>query len=215
VNFEVTAVVHYSGDRTGRHSMSDLGHRTVIWLQPNIPQGAERVAPNSFTMTQKDKEFHPRLLVVPVGSNVSFPNADPFFHNVFSLFDGRRFDLGLYQSGQTRTIAFSREGISYIFCNIHPEMSAVIITLKTPYYGLPDSEGVVTLRGVPKGIYQLNVWSELASPKMLRTLVRTVKVDANDTNLGDIVIETNPNGLGEHLNKFGLPYDTHASPSPY
>jgi plastocyanin len=215
--FDVTAVVHYSGEASTRRSRRDLGQRTVIWLVPiSSPESASppQAAPAGvFTMTQKDKEFHPRLLVVPVGSTVSFPNADPYFHNVFSLFNGRRFDLGLYQSGQTRTVAFSREGVSYIFCNIHPEMSAVILSLRTPYFGSPGPEGNITLRGVREGSYRLEVWSEFASPETLRSLSRTVRIDRNDTALGKIEIPVSSPGLGEHLNKFGLPYDTHA-PTP-
>jgi len=212
--FDVTAVVHYSGEASGRRSMRDLGRRTVIWLTPvGSPESAQPPSAGAFTMTQKDKEFHPRLLVVPVGSTVSFPNADPYFHNVFSLFNGRRFDLGLYQSGQTRTVAFSREGVSYIFCNIHPEMSAVILSLKTPYFASPGPEGDATLRGVPAGAYRLEVWSELASPEALRSLSRIVRIDAGATALGKIEIPVSSPGLGEHLNKFGVPYDTH-SPAP-
>ena len=81
------------------------------------------------------------MLVVPAGSLVEFPNRDPFFHNVFSLFEGKRFDLGLYEAGTTRTVRFDRPGISYIFCNIHPEMSAVIITVSTPLYAIAKEDG--------------------------------------------------------------------------
>jgi len=215
--FDVTAVVHFTGEASKQRSMRDLGRLTVIWLVPVGPpesaQTPQAAPPSAFTMTQKDKEFHPRLLVVPVGSTVSFPNADPYFHNVFSLFNGRRFDLGLYQSGQTRTVAFSREGVSYIFCNIHPEMSAVILSIRTPYFASPGPEGNVTLRGVPEGLYRLEVWSELASPETSASLSRTLKVGPNDTALGKIEIQTSSPGPGEHLNKFGLPYDTH-SPVP-
>ena len=73
------------------------------------------------------------------GSSVEFPNRDPWFHNVFSLFNGKRFDLGLYEAGSTRTVHFDREGISFIFCNIHPEMSAVIVVLRTPISPSPTS----------------------------------------------------------------------------
>ncbi len=166
-------------------------------------------------MTQKDKAFHPRLLVVPVGSAVSFPNADPYFHNVFSLFNGRRFDLGLYQSGQTRTVTFSREGVSYIFCNIHPEMNAVILSLKTPYYASPDAEGAVTLRQVAEGAYRLEVWSEAAAPETLGSLSRTVRIDEKHATLGTIEIKVSPTGFDDHLNKFGQPYDTHEMPPAY
>ena len=64
---------------------------------------------------------------------VEFPNHDPFFHKVISLFEGKTFDLGLYEAGTSRTVRFDRPGISYLFCNIHPEMRVVVITMGTRY----------------------------------------------------------------------------------
>src|SRR3989440_7930732 len=97
-----------------------------------------------------------------MGSAVDFPNKDPFFHNVFSLFEGKRFDLGLYEAGSTRSVVFNRTGVSYIFCNIHPEMSAVAVALKTPYYGISDRRGVITIPNVPAGNYDLERTHERA-----------------------------------------------------
>jgi plastocyanin len=116
-------------------------------VEPVAARRRAPTTPGSFTLLQKNKMFTPHLLVVPVGSSVAFPNADPFFHNVFSLFDGRRFDLGLYEAGSTRSVVFSREGVSYIFCDIHSEMSAVVIALATPYYGFADSQRCVSHEG--------------------------------------------------------------------
>src|SRR6202034_2229968 len=116
------------------------------------------------------------LLVVPVGSSVAFPNADPFFHNVFSLFDGKRFDLGLYEAGSTRSVIFSREGVSYIFCNIHSEMSAVVIALGTPFYSIADPQGGFKLEGVPSGDYDLHVWIEGQAQNSLELLTRRVHI---------------------------------------
>ena len=96
------------------------------------------------------------MLIIPVGSVVQFPNADPFFHNVFSLFDGKRFDLGLYEAGSTKSVTFSREGVSYIFCNIHPEMSGVILTLSTALYTKADAGGAFHLANVPAGDYEMH-----------------------------------------------------------
>src|SRR6202035_4042889 len=113
----------------------------VIWLQPadGATMSLAIVKPHeNFTLLQKNKMFTPHLLVVPVGSSVLFPNADPFFHNVFSLFDGKQFDLGLYEAGTSRSVRFSRQGVSYIFCNIHPEMSAIVLSLSSPYYSIAD-----------------------------------------------------------------------------
>src|SRR5580698_9353878 len=151
-----------------RVEMMRNGHRlkdasqAVVWLNPVA--GATLETPRQDAskipqLVQKNKSFQPSLLVIPVGGKVEFPNHDPFFHNVFSLFEGKRFDLGLYEAGTSRTVRFDRPGISYIFCNIHPQMSAVIITLTTPLYAISNADGQITLAGVPYGRYKMHVWS--------------------------------------------------------
>jgi len=181
----------------------------VIWLSPVRPAAAPPVTPGRFTLLQKNKMFAPHLLVVPVGSNVVFPNADPFFHNVFSLFDGRRFDLGLYEAGSTRSVVFSREGVSYIFCNIHSEMSAVVIALSTPYSSVADADGAFRLQEVPAGDYDLHVWVEGQKQTSLDRLTRRVHVATEATDLGEI--SSGQPEQQQHLNKFGQPYD----PAPH
>jgi plastocyanin len=182
----------------------------VVWLKPLLADAAPPVVPGNFTLLQKNKMFTPHLVVVPVGSNVAFPNADPFFHNVFSLFDGRRFDLGLYEAGSTRSVVFSREGVSYIFCNIHSEMSAVVIALSTPYYGIADAQGVFHLKGIPSGDYDLHVWIEGQKQSSLDGLTRRVHIDEPSVDLGEFHVEL-PKQL-QHLNKFGQPYEPESHP---
>jgi hypothetical protein len=149
---------------------------------------------------------------VPTGSQVEFPNQDPFFHNVFSLFNGKRFDLGLYESGTSRSVRFDREGVSYIFCNIHPEMGAIVLVLSTPYYGISDENGVVVLHNVPPGGYRLNVWSEngqLANPSVSQ---RIVQVSTDAIHLGDITLQAAEDPLANHKNKFGEDYEPSQGP---
>src|SRR5690349_4322918 len=116
----------------------------VIWLKP-VAGEAPRPAKGKFEMRQQRKRFEPRLLAVPAGSTVSFPNLDPFFHNVFSMFDGKRFDLGLYEAGASHSVTFDRVGVCYIFCNVHPEMSGVVVVLDTPYHGKTNPAGEYTI----------------------------------------------------------------------
>ncbi|HEY1253331.1 MAG TPA: hypothetical protein VGF01_00980 [Terracidiphilus sp.] len=177
----------------------------VIWLNPLHPVSARTTTPGSFTLLQKNKMFTPHLLVVPKGSSVAFPNADPYFHNVFSLYDGRRFDLGLYEAGSTRSVVFSREGVSYIFCNIHSEMSAVVIALATPYYTIADAQGVFHLNDVPDGDYDLHVWIEGQRQSLLDQLTRRIHVSGKATDLGEI--NSGRPEQQQHLNKFGRPYE--------
>jgi plastocyanin len=205
---EVTARI--TTTQKSNNAQGDKVRSAVIWLNPLHTGVAPPAAPGTFTMMQKNKMFMPRLLVVPVGSSVEFPNADPFFHNVFSLFDGRRFDLGLYEAGSTRSVVFSREGVSYIFCNIHSEMSAVIIALATPYYGLADQQGVFHLKDVPDGDYELHVWIEGQRQSSLDQLTRRVHISAETRYLG--MIRSGLPDQRQHLNKFGQPYEPDAHP---
>ena len=205
---EVTARMTAT-QKSGAHQ-ADKARPAVIWLNPMRAGVAPTVTPGTFTMMQKNKMFMPHLLVVPVGSSVAFPNADPFFHNVFSLFDGRRFDLGLYEAGSTRSVIFSREGVSYIFCNIHSDMSAVVIALATPYYGLADQQGVVHVQNVPDGDYELHIWIEGQEQRALDQLTRRVHISGEATDLGTIRSD-HPNQQ-PHLNKFGQPYEPDAQP---
>lgn len=217
----VEARVEYTS--SSKKVMPPNASNVVIWLTPLSPQGALEAettlskARRHFQLVQFHKRFDPHLLVVPVGSLVAFPNKDPFFHNVFSLFDGKRFDLGLYEAGSTRSVRFDRPGVSFIFCNIHPQMSAVVVALKTPYYGVTNDSGAVKILNVPDGRYRVNMWSERALPQTLKTLVREVTVLGNNPeSLGLIRVKASGDLLAGHKNKYDRDYDpANSSPSPY
>src|SRR5713226_985664 len=184
----------------------------VVWLTPlSGPLAASeslgRLPRQHLRLLQKSKSFDPHVLVVTVGSAVEFPNHDPFFHNVFSLFEGKRFDLGLYEAGTTRMVRFDRLGISYIFCNIHPEMSAVVITMATPLYAISNRDGQLSLAGVPYGRYMLHVWSEGMGPENAQPLTREITIAENTSSLGVIRVPEADGQRMAHKNKYGREYE--------
>lgn len=186
----------------------------VVWLSPVDARTPMRPFPaGKPRLTQHHKSFVPHLLVVPVGAVVEFPNRDPFFHNVFSLFEGKRFDLGLYEAGSTRNVSFDRPGVSYIFCNIHAEMSAVVIALDTPYFGISNKSGEIVIPQVPTGHYTMKVWYEAALPATLDTLTRDVNVTAGTSTLGVLQIPAGA-AVSAHKNKYGMDYEPPAPDSP-
>ncbi len=214
----VTVTAHVGHTPTQRQRGKSLeASKIVLWLTPLSSSLSERAAStlselqNHFQLLQVHKHFEPHLLVIPVGSAVDFPNKDPFFHNVFSLFDGKRFDLGLYETGRTRTVRFDRPGVSFIFCNIHPQMSAVILAMKTPYFAVSDESGGVEIRGVPPGRYRLELWSERALLETLKGLEREVVITEETGFLGTFLVKESGDLLAGHKNKYGDEYDT---PSP-
>lgn len=187
----------------------------VIWLDPAPGPPAPAFMPRSrYVLVQKNRTFTPHLQVVPVGSVVQFPNEDPFFHNVFSLFDGKRFDLGLYEAGSSKSVTFSRVGVSYIFCNIHPEMSAVIIALATPLFAIADSRDAFVLSAIPPGGYTLHLWIEGVPQSVLEHLSRSVHIASRPLDLGVMEAPIAPAAGMTHSDLYGNPY-TRETPSPY
>jgi plastocyanin len=187
----------------------------VVWLQPvdGAPAHVLSSPQAKPSLTQKNKSFEPHLLVVQVGTVVEFPNHDPFFHNVFSLFNGKRFDLGLYEAGTTRQVRFDRPGVCYIFCNIHSEMSAVVVVLDTPYYAIANAAGGVSIPDVPTGRYTMHVWDERSLPETLAKLTREVTVSESQHTLAAIRI-SETNMPVAHKNKYGRDYDKPVPSSP-
>src|SRR5919107_1934214 len=189
----------------GRMTIMDKGDRpaedvgqAVIWLT-----GAEvpPPAPVEAEITTSKKEFSPHVLVVPVGSTVSFPNHDPFNHNVFSLSEENPFDLGLYGRGQTRSVRFTRPGLVQIYCNVHAQMSAIVVVRDNPWFTQPQSDGTFTLGSVPPGRYALHAWHE-----RVPEVTRDVQVPAR--GIADLSLALDARGyqFNPHLNKFGQPY---------
>jgi plastocyanin len=197
-----------SAGKTDKASAGPNASDVVVWLTPLDPSGPVPVDSPAKRpqVVQKNKSFHPHLTVVRVGSVVDFPNHDPFFHNVFSLFDGKRFDLGLYEAGATNSVRFDHPGVSYLFCNIHPEMSAVVVAVDTPYYGISGSAGSLTIENVPDGRYELHTWYERSVPEALKGLTRTVRVGEDSRDLGTIVVQQDPAFTPVHKNKYGQDY---------
>lgn len=179
--------------------------QVVYWLtradRPNPPDPP----PGHFRIVQQNKKFDPNFLVIPQGSTVDFPNLDPWFHNVFSQFRGKRFDLGLYQAGAQRSVKFDMAGVSYLFCNIHPDMTAIIVSLDSKYYAVTDKSGHARIVGLPRGRYELHVWYRDATPESLKAAERTVDVD-QDRTLNAFAFQVKPEQAG-HKNKYGHDYD--------
>jgi plastocyanin len=135
---------------------SEVRH-VVVFLRNATPQA---VSPARREIQQRNEQFIPRVVAVPVGSEVSFPNDDPFYHNVFSLSRTRSFNLGRYPKGQTRTVRFDKPGIVKVFCDIHSHMTATVMVFDHPWFAVPDENGNFELAGVPAGTREITAWHE-------------------------------------------------------
>ena len=187
----------------------------VVWLLPAGDTPRPRQIPvRRFKIDQLNKTFVPHVLVVPVGSAVDFPNLDPIFHNVFSLFDGRRFDLGLYEAGTSRGVSFTRPGICYVFCNIHPDMSAVVVVVDSPYFAQSNGAGAFSIADVPAGRYRLSVWHERFKPEDSADFPKDIVVTGASTSLVPIRLVEASRVPAPHKNKFGHDYTPPPPTSP-
>jgi plastocyanin len=171
----------------------------VVMFRPAKP--AQRSVPaHPYSMATRKKEFQPRLLVVPIGGTVIFPNEDPILHNVFSVSGDNRFDLGLYRQGPGKSVSFKQPGMVRVFCNVHQSMAAYIAVVDTPFSTSPDGGGAFHLR-IPEGAGKLEVWHEQTDPVVIEIGPR-----GDVTAVEARAMVTRPR-VPQHVNKLGRPYD--------
>jgi hypothetical protein len=109
-------------------------------------------------MAQRDTAFRPGVLVIGVGATVEFPNQDPFFHNVFSYSAPKRFDLGRYPRGESRSVTFDEPGMVKVYCEVHDFMRSVIVVTEHTLHAVAGPDGSFSITGVPAGRHTLLLW---------------------------------------------------------
>src|SRR5437867_225984 len=184
-------------ERPGEVS-EDLGN-VVVYLEavansPGRVKQAGLPATNTVIALQS-RQFSPRVRIITEGSSVTFRNEDPFNHNVFSKMNGG-FDTGVYGRGKTRDQTFREVGVYPLYCNIHPRMTAFVLTLKTPYFAQAGADGRFVLDRVPPGRYAMHVWHD-------RAMEKVVDVSVPATGASNIRVELDARGYKyvQHKNK--------------
>lgn len=201
-------IVSAQGTVAGRLTIQERAGETtrdfasaVIYLVP-LDGASPAMRPATKAIAMHDREFIPRLQVVTPGSRVSFPNEDPFRHNIFSTTPGAVFDLGLYPGGQSKDAAFNRPGAYAVYCNIHPRMTAFVVVAPSPWYAQAGNDGRWSIAGVPAGRYTLHIWHERTAP--FRT-----EVTVPPAGVADLAGTLDARGFvaTAHKNKFGKDYE--------
>ena len=175
-------------------------NETLVWL--DATGRSPRKPGTTFSMTTRSKTFLPHVLAVPTGSTVSFPNEDPISHNLFSLTPGHTFDLGLYRKGPGKTHKFDTPGVVNIYCNVHPNMSAIVHVMQTPWYGFADANGDYSF-DVPPGRYRVTAWNEQGG-----SISSDIEVKADGKVEGPtlLTIDGRNHRFVQHTNKHGQTY---------
>lgn len=181
----------------------------VVWLE-----GGAHAAPAAepARVAQLDKLFQPRVLAIPLGTEVEFVNRDAIDHNVYAAQKGAEFDLGRYPMGQHRGHVFNEAGFFRVYCNIHQAMILDVVVLDTPYFAITGDDGAFTLPDVPPGDYMLKVWHKYGGESS-----QPLSVTAADQALGRLSVTSTKvvREVTDHLDKHGRPYRPGAGGGDY
>jgi plastocyanin len=159
--------------------VSELRH-VVVFLK-DAP--ALRTEPTVMEIRQKDENFVPRVVAVPIGSEVGFPNDDPIYHNVFSLSRAKTFNLGRFPRGESKSVRVTKPGVVKVFCEIHSHMTATIMVFNHPWFAMVDEDGRFELANVPSGQREITAWHERLGDRTV-----PVRVDSGRATEADFVL---------------------------
>jgi plastocyanin len=132
---------------------------TVVYLK------GLKAAPQKAVMDQKNLVFVPHVLAVPPGSTVDFINSDKVNHNIFSADACKKFNLGTYNPGMSKSVMFDKPCVVNLLCNVHSEMSAYVVVTENPYFSVTGADGKFTIKNVPAGTYEITAWNEKLKPQ--------------------------------------------------
>ena len=158
--------------------------RAIVYLERDDGAYPPSAAPDPVTVSQRGYQFRPGVIAVPTGAQVSFPNRDDEFHNVFSYSSIKRFDLGRFRKDeQSPLVTFDTPGVARVYCEIHKHMRSLVVVLDTPWHTATDTEGFYRLADVPVGTYTLKAF--LPSERVLESRIdvqtaRTLRVDLGE-----------------------------------
>jgi len=143
----------------------------VVYLEGPGTRNVERPQGSHPELWQINQSFEPHVLGVPVGATIDFPNGDLVYHNVFSYSKPRKFDLGYYGKGKSKSVTFDKPGVVQVFCDIHSTMSAYVLVVDSPFVTQPNENGEFVLSNLPNGDYTVKVWHPDLGDRSLKASV--------------------------------------------
>lgn len=156
----------------------------IVYIDQDVPGGAK----SEGMVVQKDVSFEPHVLPIAVGTTVRWPNEDDIYHNVFSVSEGKQFNLGYYSKERVPAVLFDRVGRVDVFCGIHSNMHCIILVLPNTHFARADTKGRFALKDLPPGTYHVKAWHERL-PAQTKDVVVPADGDVNldfVLSLGDL-----------------------------
>lgn len=208
--FGVLAVasIASAGDIVGRVDLTEKGGKKAADLSDvvvYVESSKAKAKPGKEVLTMKSKAFSPHVVAIGTGTTIEFPNEDPILHNVFSV-SGEGFDLGLYKRPRSGSRTFETPGVYTLYCNIHPQMSALVVVRDNPYFAKAEKDGAFRIEGVPAGDYKLTAFHERSGEAM----PVAVKVKASGETAVTLSLDAASYKRVQHKNKFGKAYGREA-----
>jgi len=202
--FASAAAAEPAGRITGTVTVSDpdgkvVSNAEVVVYVVGYGEPADPTAP-AVKIEQKQRKFVPELVAVTQADRVEFPNVDPFLHNVFSQSAARKFDLGSFKRGESKTKDFPGLGVIDVYCNIHPEMAATVLVVPNRRHARVGADGNFTIEGVRPGNWTVFAYTRRAVRPV------SVPVSVTDGQIAVVKLAIARGAEGEHLNKYGEKY---------
>ena len=169
----------------------------VVTLRPAIATSVPPRPASEVEIEQVGQRFVPRVVAVPIGTWVKFPNRDPIRHHVYSFSPAKRFEIKLFKGDEADPVFFDKPGLVAIGCNIHDWMSGYVYVSDDPYFATTDNEGRADWDGLPSGEYRATIWHPdlLQEPRETTLTINGDQSFAAELKIARVSQSPEPNSL--------------------
>lgn len=180
--------------------------KVIVFLEGKTAPAPKKLLQKKYVMDARNKQFEPRMMIIPKGATVHFPNSDPIIHNVFSVSGKNRFDAGRFGKGPGASHLFKESGLVRVYCNVHHQMNAVIYVTDNPWFTYADANGAFVIKDAPPGEYRITAIHRVAGKTSMDL---TVGPDGQTSVSLKLVAKRKK--LKRHKNKHGKAYKARRS----
>jgi plastocyanin len=135
-----------------------------VYVKSGLPADMKFPTPSTpAVLDQHGCTYHPHVLAVQAGQEISILNSDGVLHNINARpKNNQGFNIGQPIKDMKTAKSFANPEVMIpVKCDVHPWMGGYIGVQTHPFASVSDDSGAFSLNNLPPGTYEIEAWHEV------------------------------------------------------